>query len=567
MEGAFAAHQNDKELHEVLSKLVCNDKQHEEVSIGLLYVILISTDHQTTAKTYRDLTLVNRDGLNLIINNLSILVCEKYQKLTDVARRQLLWLLREFVKNQVSNADSVMFNCLRQASGGDISIKNLTLVEGLLDIFIEFRPWLDKFPFLISTVIFSYVRLIEDHLPTQLAQLRAKEVKFVIQLIRERFIDVIPLGRDFVRLLQNVNRVPEFNQLWKDILNNPKTLAPSFNGIWHLLQIRTSRRFFQCRLTPEVERKFHYLVSSVKFGNQKRYQDWFQDRYFSTAESQTLRSDLIRFLVNVIHPTNEVLCSDIIPRWAVIGWLLTSCTNPIAMANAKLALFYDWLVFDPNKDNIMNIEPGILVMYHSIKTHPLVTNTLLDFLVRIMKNFFPKHEDKIKMGIHNSFRKILEKQVVPNLGPLFEFPKLDKDLKAQLQICFGEFYGGGPGPGVMPSVGMPVSPSLHNPGMFTPMDTNNLQLSGKRPDEQMLGESLFNNYNPFDPNNVVDKGQASASGSGSATVKDKELGDKDVVVKEEADDAMFSDEDEEKEVKNEDFTDDDDDLPLSKVSS
>lgn len=557
----MATHQNDKDLHEVLSKLVCNDKQHEEVSIGLLYVILISTDHQTTAKTYRDLTLVNRDGLNLITNNLSILVCEKYQKLSDVARRQLLWLLRELVKNQVNNADSVMFNCLRQASGGDISIKNLTLVEGLLDIFIEFRLWLDKFPFLISTVIFSYVRLIEDHMPAHLAQLRAKEVKFVIQLIRERFIDVIPLGRDFVRLLQNVSRVPEFNQLWKDILNTPKVLSPTFNGIWHLLQIRTSRRFFQCRLTPEVERKFHYLVSSVKFGNQKRYQDWFQDRYFSTPESQTLRSDLIRFLVNVIHPTNEVLCSDIIPRWAVIGWLLTSCTNPIAMANAKLALFYDWLVFDPNKDNIMNIEPGILVMYHSIKTHPLVTNTLLDFLVRIMKNFFPKHEEKIKMGIHNSFRKILEKQVVPNLGPLFEFPKLDKDLKAQLQICFSEFHGGGPGGG-------PVSPSIHPP-MFIPMDTNNLPPAGKRPDEQSVGESLFNSYNPFDHHHVMDKGQPSGSGSATttATVKDKEQGDKDVVmVKEEHEEAVFSDDDEEKEVKTEDFTDDDDDLPLSKVS-
>lgn len=295
-----------------------------------------------------------------------------------------------------------------------------------------------------------------------------------------------------------------------------------------------------------------------------RYQEWFQERYFSTPESQTLRSDLIRFLVNVIHPTNEVLCSDIIPRWAVIGWLLTSCTNPTAMANAKLALFYDWLVFDPNKDNIMNIEPGILVMYHSIKTHPLVTNTLLDFLVRIMKNFFPKYEDKIKMGIHNSFRKILEKQVVPNLGPLFEFPKLDKDLKAQLQICFSEFY-----------TGMPISPSPQtNPSMFIPMDSNNLHMQmGKRPEETVggtAGESLFNNYNPFDPHIVLDKGAAGAGGSGSATVtvKDKEPGDKDtVVVKDEQEEqAVFSDEDEEKEVKNEDFTDDDDDLPLSKVS-
>ena len=49
-------------------------------------------------------------------------------------------------------------------------------------------------------------------------------------------------------------------------------------------------------------------------------------QYLSTPESQSLRCDLIRYICAVIHPSNEVLCSDIIPRWAVIGWLLTTCT-------------------------------------------------------------------------------------------------------------------------------------------------------------------------------------------------------------------------------------------------
>jgi len=49
-------------------------------------------------------------------------------------------------------------------------------------------------------------------------------------------------------------------------------------------------------------------------------------QYLSTPESQSLRCDLIRYICAVIHPSNELLCSDIIPRWAVIGWLLTTCT-------------------------------------------------------------------------------------------------------------------------------------------------------------------------------------------------------------------------------------------------
>lgn len=64
----------------------------------------------------------------------------------------------------------------------------------------------------------------------------------------------------------------------------------------------------------------------VRFGQQKRYQDWFQRQYLSTPDSQSLRCDLIRYICGVVHPSNEVLSSDILPRWAIIGWLLTTCT-------------------------------------------------------------------------------------------------------------------------------------------------------------------------------------------------------------------------------------------------
>lgn len=68
------------------------------------------------------------------------------------------------------------------------------------------------------------------------------------------------------------------------------------------------------------------LFPQVRFGQQKRYQDWFQRQYLSTPDSQSLRCDLIRYICGVVHPSNEVLSSDILPRWAIIGWLLTTCT-------------------------------------------------------------------------------------------------------------------------------------------------------------------------------------------------------------------------------------------------
>ncbi|XP_026681459.1 integrator complex subunit 3 homolog [Diaphorina citri] len=255
-------------------------------------------------------------------------------------------------------------------------------------------------------------------------------------------------GRDLVRLLQNVARIPEFEALWRQMIHQPQTLSPKFTGILQILQTRTSRRFLQSRLTPEMERKLVFLTSNVKFGLQKRYQDWFTKQYLSTTESQALRYDVIRFIVGVIHPTNELLCSDIIPRWAVIGWLLTSCTSPVVLANCKLALFYDWLCYDPEKDNIMNIEPAILLMSNSIPKHASITAGLLDFLCRIILNFHPTLTEHIKAGVVSSLHQILEKRVLPlpTLGSVFDSAKLDAELRAMVQDIFGVFCRSPPSP-------------------------------------------------------------------------------------------------------------------------
>ncbi|KAG5882643.1 hypothetical protein JTB14_025116 [Gonioctena quinquepunctata] len=428
---------SDKDAHEALNKALLKEKGYEEVSFGLLVTIL--TEPQNATKSYRDLTLITRDGFGLIVTNLSQLVLDRYLRFNDVVKQQLIWLLREMIKNAVSNVDNLVWNLMRHAAGGDVSSKNITLIESLLDVFIEYRTWLEKFPLLIASVVYTYLRLIEDHNAPYLVNLRQKEVNFLISIMRDHFHECLVIGRDLVRLLQNVARIPEFEQLWKDILLSPKTLCSSFNGILQLLQNRTSRRFLQSRLTPEMERKLVFLTSQVRFGNHKRYQDWFQRQYLATPESQSLRCDIIRFIVGVIHPTNELLCSDIIPRWAVIGWLLTTCTSSVAVSNAKLALFYDWLFFDSEKDNIMNIEPAILVMHHSMRSHPAVSATLLDFLCRIITNFYPPLGDKVRAGIFTSLRQILDKRVLPSLLPLFDNSKLDRELRNMVQETFREF--------------------------------------------------------------------------------------------------------------------------------
>lgn len=214
-------------------------------------------------------------------------------------------------------------------------------------------------------------------------------------------------------------------------------------GISQLLYTRTSRKFLACRLHPEMENKILFLTSKVRFGQQKRYQDWFQKQYLSSPESQSLRADLIRYIVGVVHPCNEVLCSDIIPRWAIIGWLLTSCQTVVSTVNAKLALFFDWLFYQPDKDNIMNIEPAILLMHHSIRSHPTITCTLLDFLCRVIPNYSTMPDVHARQGVLKAFRHILSKKVVMSLSPLLDNPKMDRELRMLVRSTLAEFCDSG----------------------------------------------------------------------------------------------------------------------------
>ncbi|KAL1117815.1 hypothetical protein AAG570_004130, partial [Ranatra chinensis] len=429
---------SEKEAHDALNNEVSKDKAHEEsICLGLLTVILTDLDNYT--KAYRDLTLVSRDGFAIVQAHLSQLILDRWPRLTDSVRSQLLWLVKEMIRNGVNGVENLCWNLMRHMAGGDVTPKNIKLIEAVLDIFIENRPWLEKFPLIVASAVYTYLRLIEDHMAPGLLHLQKKEVSFTVSLIRERFPDCLMIGRDLIRLLQNVARIPEFELLWKDLLQNPKSFSPAFTGVLSVLQTRTSRRFLQSRLTPDMEQKLVFLTSNVRFGNHKRYQDWFQRQYLGTPEAQSLRCDLIRFIVGVIHPTNELLCSDIIPRWAVIGWLLTTCTSNISVTNAKLALFYDWLFFDAERDNIMNIEPAILVMHHSMRSHPAVTATLLDFLCRIVPHFWPSMTDRVKNGIYTSLRQILEKRVLPAVYPLFDSPRLDRELKSMIHESFPEF--------------------------------------------------------------------------------------------------------------------------------
>ncbi|NXK43571.1 INT3 protein, partial [Piprites chloris] len=420
--------------------------QHEEICLGLFTLVL--TEPAQAQKCYRDLALVSRDGMNIVLNKINHILMEKYLKLQDTCRTQLVWLLRELVKSGVLGADGVCMTFMKQIAGGDVTAKNIWLAENVLEILTEQREWVLKSSLLVAMAVYTYLRLLVDHHGTpQLQGLRQKEVDFCISLLRERFMDCFMIGRDLVRLLQNVARIPEFEQLWKDILHNPQVLSTQFTGVLQLLQSRTSRKFLACRLTPDMETKLLFMTSRVIPAK-------FPPRFPLAQPNQVLQG-------SAKPGSPRVIPQKLLPKFLPSSAKPGSPRSNVAASNAKLALFYDWLFFNPEKDSIMNIEPAILVMHHSMKPHPAITATLLDFMCRIIPNFYPPLEVHVRQGVFNSLTHIVEKRVLAHLAPLFDNPKLDKELRAMLREKFPEFCSS-PSPPIEVKIEEPVPMEMEN---------------------------------------------------------------------------------------------------------
>jgi integrator complex subunit 3 len=450
----------DTVLHNDLVQYAEKSKQHsDELSNSLLYLILIDSSmkdrylrylllcnnnapllagQQHQQQQQQQLQPDNTSSYGILITNLVNISLDSYNKLQDQPKQQFMWLIRELTKARFINIEKVLYNMLRNIQGGNLSDKNLMLCDGLLGIFQDNIDWLYANVELLQLALYTYLRVLADHHHQSMVQLRQRETDFCIQIMRDRWNDCMQIGRDLIRLLQNLSKIPEFEQLWKDIILQPVQLSQQFasGGLLHILRMPTRRRCIISRLTPDMERKIYFLITNVKFGNHKRYQDWFQRQYFSTPESQTLRVDLIRYICAVVHPTNEQLNAGLTPRWAVIGWLLNTCTNSIECSNIKLALLFDWLFYDARKDNIMLIEPAILIMLNSLRTHINITVMLLDFLCRIVYTYHPQYKDHICVGITNAFRDSIEKRVIPSINVIADCGKLDKDIKTNLQATF-----------------------------------------------------------------------------------------------------------------------------------
>ncbi|KAF9438747.1 Integrator complex subunit 3 [Entomortierella beljakovae] len=347
-----------------------------------------------------------------------------FHKIKPQVREQLLWLVGQLTEIRVHGVEHLYYALLKQIRGGDISQANIHHAEAMLRLLqSHLHSWVYSIPTLIAHSCFTYLRVMLDH--GRFATLRQQEAIYCAKLLRERFRDCSDVGRDLIRALQDVARVKEIEEIWIDLLYNPEKLNPQLEGVHQLLAIPSKDIYLASRLTFDMEHKLLHILKHINLGYHHRNLQWFTDRYLSAPETDALMCDVIRYICGVYHPTNAVLASSIVPRYVIIGSLVRCIKTNVAAANAKLALFYDWLFYDPSKDSIMNIEPAMLLMERSAERYPYITTILLEFLHFTIENYHLPLRDYIHKHVAMAAQAIVDKGVIRSFRFMYKLPSLD----------------------------------------------------------------------------------------------------------------------------------------------
>ncbi|KAH7836852.1 hypothetical protein Vadar_006422 [Vaccinium darrowii] len=348
-----------------------------------------------------------RDGYSFFTNMLTKVVTDLYPKLVATAKVQLIWVTTEMVSVSAIGMDGLLVALLRQIVCGDFTEGNLWLRSELVSLLLaKWDCLLEEEPLVLTSALYTFLRLLADDgrllSNSKSDAFKRMEIKFCVRMFREQFHLCFKIGRDLVRILQDLVHIPEFQAIWKDLLLNPGEFKTNeYRDVSQLYLSRTSGRYFLLRITPEMETQLRFLLTHVNLGSQKLYQAWFARKFLSFPERETL--------------------------------LLKSCGRNYVQAIAKLALFYDWLFFDERLDNVMNIEPAILLIMNSIPKYIDMTHTLLEFLLLLMDNCDVERKDIINHGVLSAFSMLVRRGVVQSLDVVVNCDAISPLLRQRLR--------------------------------------------------------------------------------------------------------------------------------------
>ncbi|KAG9159153.1 hypothetical protein Leryth_025183 [Lithospermum erythrorhizon] len=144
--------------------------------------------------------------------------------------------------------DGLLVALLRQIVGGDCSQGNLWLCLEMISLFMDkWDSLLEEEPLVLTSALYVNYKILKFEV------LKRKEIEFSIRMLRKQFHLCLKIGRDLVRLLQDLVHIPDFRAIWKDLVLNPSEFkTDGFADISQIYHARTSSMYFVLRITLKM---------------------------------------------------------------------------------------------------------------------------------------------------------------------------------------------------------------------------------------------------------------------------------------------------------------------------
>uniref|UniRef100_A0A914CAV4 SOSS complex subunit A homolog n=1 Tax=Acrobeloides nanus TaxID=290746 RepID=A0A914CAV4_9BILA len=429
---------SEKEAHDWLMQRSKDPKFVEVTSAGFLYGILV--DPQNAPKHFRNMGVSITDNWYTALYRMNMILLELFNKMRSEPKMQILYFFREAIKSNMPKIDNVLLNLLRTINEGGKLSEIYPFVHGVADFLNENREWIRsiKQGSLVSPlVLLSFSRFLHDYTQSGLNnEPFKKSLESACEFfLRERLVDMLPLGRDLVLILMRLGRNPTFAPFWKNLLYGQ---LQGLGGLIDLMNKPCQAVIFTFRLSLHITRKIEFLLK-MKMPNFGRHLDWFTKQHLNGPEGGSIRAEIIRYLWYIGLSTPDFQQQHVAEnRASLLSFFIRTAQPGMEMQWCKLVLIWDWFGFDSNIPNAAAlVEPAFSLVRYLLTTNQILANSIIDFLIRSTTMISPNYTQFFITSVTNSFKQL--STIMPIMSVL-ESTRIDKPLRDMLRETFPELF-------------------------------------------------------------------------------------------------------------------------------
>ncbi|CAL2029865.1 unnamed protein product [Caenorhabditis brenneri] len=450
---------------EVIDTLISKE-EHDIKSIGVMYHILTSIENQELFQ--KMLKYINGGGVDYwhtVLCNMNMILFECWPFIHLACKEQLLRLIREAVRLNVKQIENVLMNVYRVATVSADPSGKQRIFKKLTGMIRENEAWFKgqkQCTALVANILTCTASVIASSPAPMTAQDTFREtlIDFVHFVIKNKKTDCQTLGRDFILVLMRLGKLPQIEDIWKDIATNPASYGVAgiedFLSKPHVLQ--------HLRLSIELDRKLQFMVNNGG-KNMLIYFSWFSNKYLRGADGPALRAECVRQLLYMAPDQKQPGSYD--NRIQIIHLLVTTAQPVAEQQWLKLCLFADWFGCDEkNISNFGYVETPFLVLRYALflptmPSHPNTivqnshgaqfANSLFEYICKSVDVFIPHLSGYIRKNVNNAMRCCRDR--LPHIFPqVMENTKIDRKIVDLLKTVFPEFVRNAGG------VALPIRP-------------------------------------------------------------------------------------------------------------